>query len=105
MDCTPMFISPGLTTGSPAAAGSGTNARVPIVASFLLLGVAARRGRPHLLRLAAGGLIVGAFLSGLTMLSGQVTAIAAAVLLILLARGDSSSQRWFHVERSDPRVA
>lgn len=81
VSCSPGFISPGFTLGSSARSGGETVARVFLVAALALVVLAWRSAQARWLVYAAGGLLLGILLAGLTMLGGQLAALAAAALL------------------------
>lgn len=82
MWCSPAFISPGMTIGSSAQSGASSVARVFLVAALVLIIISWRTAQTRWLGYAAAGLVLSIFLAGLTLLGGQIAAIAAAVLLV-----------------------
>lgn len=85
ISCSPAYISPSIYVGESAQSGATSVARVFLVAALVLIISSWRTGQTRWLGYAAAGLILSVFLAGLTLLGGQLAALAAAALLAYAA--------------------
>lgn len=86
MFCSAAFQSPGFFTGSRAAAGTATPARVFLVVALVLVVVGVRRSATRLIAAAGAAALVGVVVTGPVLLAGPVAAAFGGFLLLRSVR-------------------
>lgn len=93
MWCSPGFVSPSLTTGSPAAAGADSPVRVLLVGALVLVALALRTASRRLVLAAGAVAVVAGVLGATAVLAGPLAAAAGGVLLVRAGRRPAATAR------------